>query len=660
MDRSDELPREIEGRAPPVFVSYATADRKQALLVCDALERRGTECWIASRNVAPGENYQESIVRALRGARAMVLVFSDAANNSDEIKKELSLASRYHVPVVALRIADVEPSDAFAYELSTRQWIDAFDGWDRAIELLARRIGDLQAVEGGTSHPPQLAVRQRTWSMSRRASPWFVAAVMLVLSMAAAWLLLRPSAGAAHSMNVRLTPFQRMSQDLPATMPHAVRDEVIAAFNEDGVVGVSTASAPPSGSAPAYALTGTIRRDDDRIRVITRLSNERSGMTLWSGSFVFDSDQPSRVPRQIAIDAGNVLRCGLFGASTYRKSMPDPVLFEYLKFCHHYWVEPDSGKMLHSARRVVAALPAFSSGWSAVAIAAGLIMFEEDPGSRRERLRSEGREAAAKALLIDPGNSEALAAQTRLISAADFTGQEALLKRALAARPLDCGCEHWQYAVMLQNVGRYADAASEAAQAVDMLAFDRDSQITLAQSLKVLGKSEEAKQHFDAMIDLQQDRASAKDFIAVTEATETGDYPAAINALANPKLRIPAAQGAALVAAFRAITLGNPAMKLEAAKALFALPKDQQNYVVVKTLAVLGESHEALQVFVEGINSRYDWPALLWHPSMRAVLNEPTFPAVAERLGLMNYWRTTSTRPDVCASKAPPPFCRKI
>ena len=131
----------------PVFVSYATADRKQALDVCKAIERRGAKCWISTRDVPPGDNYQEAIVRSLRAARAMVLVFSDAANNSDEIKKELSLASRYHIPVMALRIEDVEPSDAFAYELSTRQWIDAFDGWDRSIDSLVGRIGRLSGAE---------------------------------------------------------------------------------------------------------------------------------------------------------------------------------------------------------------------------------------------------------------------------------------------------------------------------------------------------------------------------------------------------------------------------------------------------------------------------------------------------------------------------------
>jgi len=62
-------------------------------------------------------------------------------------------------------------------------------------------------------------------------------------------------------MMVRLTGFQRLSAELPATLPDAVRDEVTAAFGDQGVVGVSTASAPAAGPAPAYALGGTMRRD---------------------------------------------------------------------------------------------------------------------------------------------------------------------------------------------------------------------------------------------------------------------------------------------------------------------------------------------------------------------------------------------------------------
>jgi len=156
----------------PVFVSYATADRKQALSVCKAIERRGISCWISTRDVQPGENYQEAIVRALRGSRAMVLVFSEAANNSDEIKKELSLASRYHIPVMALRIEDVEPSDAFAYELSTRQWIDAFSGWDRSIDSLVHRLGELSSHLFGAALRADLEAFAPTRTFVRRMTLW--------------------------------------------------------------------------------------------------------------------------------------------------------------------------------------------------------------------------------------------------------------------------------------------------------------------------------------------------------------------------------------------------------------------------------------------------------------------------------------------------------
>src|SRR3954469_11644230 len=292
----------------PVFVSYATVDRKEALNVCNAIERRGAKCWISTRDVPPGANYQEAIVRSLRDARAMVLVFSEAANNSDEIKKELSLASRYHVPVMALRIEDVEPSDAFAYELSTRQWIDAFAGWDRSIDSLARRIGELHGTQSAISSSPRPPAGRRGRPILQRGTIAITACVILLAVIAGTWFLLRPAPAAAHSMMVRLTTFQRLSPDLPQAMPDAMRDEIIAAFNADGVVGVSTAAEPPPGSAPAYALGATMRREgDNKIRVITHLTNERSGATLWSDSFDFDADQVTRVPRQIAIQAGNVL-----------------------------------------------------------------------------------------------------------------------------------------------------------------------------------------------------------------------------------------------------------------------------------------------------------------------------------------------------------------
>src|SRR5690348_5648972 len=372
VNRPGPVPSAVGDASAPVFVSYATAGRKEAISVCKAIERRGVRCWISSRDVKPGENYQEAIVRSIRTSRAMVLVFSEAANNSDEIKKELSLASKHRVPVMALRIEDVEPSDAFAYELSTRQWIDAFESWDKSIDALVRKIEQVggSSDEGGSDAPA--APRRRVSSRSLRPSIGGVVALAVLAVAVVGWFLLRPHGGAQHTMQVRLAGFQRLSPDLPATMPEALADEINAAFNDDGVVAVSTASAPPPGNSPAYAMSGTIRREGDKIKVIVHLTDERTGTTLWSNDYAYDSELLARVPHLAAIDSSMVVRCGLFGASTYPKQLPDNVLIPYLGFCQGS-DGPDAAKALNFARKAVEIAPDFSWGWSGVAISASAV-----------------------------------------------------------------------------------------------------------------------------------------------------------------------------------------------------------------------------------------------------------------------------------------------
>ena len=131
----------------PVFLSFASSDRKAAETICKAVEQRGFECWIATRNIAPGDNFQESITRAIRTAKVMILVFSAHANNSLEVKKEIALAGRYNVIVVPVRVEDVVPNDALSYELAVRQWIDLFDDWENAIERLILQVSTVvQAI----------------------------------------------------------------------------------------------------------------------------------------------------------------------------------------------------------------------------------------------------------------------------------------------------------------------------------------------------------------------------------------------------------------------------------------------------------------------------------------------------------------------------------
>jgi hypothetical protein len=77
-------------------------------------------------------------------------------------------------------------------------------------------------------------------------------------------------------------------------------------------------------------------------------------------------------------------------------------------------------------------------------------------------------------------------------------------------------------------------------------------------------------------------------------------------------------------------------------------------------LARLGDNHAAFQIATRVADEDYPGPSIFWYPAMRGVLADPGFPAEAERLGLVNYWKANRTRPDVCNETTAPPFCRML
>jgi hypothetical protein len=154
-----------------IFISHSSKDQTVARTLCAALENRGLTCWIASRDVGAGENFQESIVTAIRSAKVMVLVFSENANNSSEIKKELALASQHKVAVIPARVEDVAPVAALAYELATRQWINLFDDWETEIETLCDRVRQIVPPAASATSRSQPAAQPSTQPVGETASP---------------------------------------------------------------------------------------------------------------------------------------------------------------------------------------------------------------------------------------------------------------------------------------------------------------------------------------------------------------------------------------------------------------------------------------------------------------------------------------------------------
>jgi predicted acylesterase/phospholipase RssA len=127
-----------------VFISFASQDREIAETICRAVEKRGLSCWISFRDVRPGEFFATAIVRAITDAKVMVLVFSANANKSDDVKKELILASQNNVVIMPVRLENVTADEVFTYEFTIRQWYDLFPGQsiEPLVEHVVRAVGD--------------------------------------------------------------------------------------------------------------------------------------------------------------------------------------------------------------------------------------------------------------------------------------------------------------------------------------------------------------------------------------------------------------------------------------------------------------------------------------------------------------------------------------
>jgi hypothetical protein len=109
-----------------VFVSYSLPDRTQAFEIVAQLEARGIKVWVAPRDIAPSAEWAAEIIEAIGFARLMALVFSEASNNSPQVRREVERAVHRQVPILTVRIEDVLPTKSMEYFLSAQHWLDAF------------------------------------------------------------------------------------------------------------------------------------------------------------------------------------------------------------------------------------------------------------------------------------------------------------------------------------------------------------------------------------------------------------------------------------------------------------------------------------------------------------------------------------------------------
>jgi CHAT domain-containing protein len=122
------------------FISYSHVDKRFADTSCAALEAAGIRCWIAPRDIGPGQEWAEAIIAAIDRCSVMVLIFSTHANESSQVRREIERAVHNSVPIVPVRIDDSEATGSLAYFLAGVHWLDALT---RPIEQHLTRLANI-------------------------------------------------------------------------------------------------------------------------------------------------------------------------------------------------------------------------------------------------------------------------------------------------------------------------------------------------------------------------------------------------------------------------------------------------------------------------------------------------------------------------------------
>lgn len=150
--------------AHDVFISYSHTDQTVANAIVAGLESEGIRCWIAPRDVTPGQTWGEAIVNAIEHSKVMVMVLSDNSNRSRQVLREVERATAKEVIIIPFRIENIDPSGAMAYFISTEHWLDALTPpLENHIRKLVRTVKVFLAGEQSPDIPFQSKRKKKKW-----------------------------------------------------------------------------------------------------------------------------------------------------------------------------------------------------------------------------------------------------------------------------------------------------------------------------------------------------------------------------------------------------------------------------------------------------------------------------------------------------------------
>ncbi|MBC8245775.1 MAG: TIR domain-containing protein [Verrucomicrobia bacterium] len=127
-----------------VFISYAAKDRERVAKLVEGLQQAGVSVWIDMAGIEVAAMWSKEIVSAIRECKVLLLSISPHSTESENVVKELALASERKKPIIPIYLEPAEIPETMEYQLAGIQRVEFFEGReDLAMRAVIRALAKL-------------------------------------------------------------------------------------------------------------------------------------------------------------------------------------------------------------------------------------------------------------------------------------------------------------------------------------------------------------------------------------------------------------------------------------------------------------------------------------------------------------------------------------
>ena len=127
-----------------VFISYAAKDRERVAKLVEGLQQAGVSVWIDMAGIEVAAMWSKEIVSAIRECKVLLLSISPQSTESENVVKELALASERKKPIIPIYLEPAEIPETMEYQLAGIQRVEFYEGREEiALQAVIRALAKL-------------------------------------------------------------------------------------------------------------------------------------------------------------------------------------------------------------------------------------------------------------------------------------------------------------------------------------------------------------------------------------------------------------------------------------------------------------------------------------------------------------------------------------